>query len=221
MIRAAASTQPLGAQFESRWKMKMSPWTYLIVGGILGAVSTVLITLGLNELKRRDEIYSLSAPPSLEIDLIVKEGGDVVSFHNTGAHNIINMEVYPVAYTLSGSPLKITNRIQPSGNMRVADKLKSNDTIEFPTSRFTLMYEGTDQVTQSLNFIALVVVYRRELDNKRFVAIEPFFLSTENNKRSMGTLYSGGTWSHSGSPEMFLSVVKQIVDTEKILFRVQ
>src|SRR5258708_4089284 len=128
--------------------MKMSPWTYLIVGGILGAVSTVLITLGLNELKRRDEIYSLSAPPSLELDLIMKQGGDVVSFHNTGAHNIVNVEVYPIAYTLSGSPLKITNRMQPAGDTRITAKLKSNDTIEFPTSRFTLMYEGTDQVTQ-------------------------------------------------------------------------
>ncbi len=201
--------------------MKMSPWTYLIVGGILGAVSTVLITLGLNELKRRDEIYSLSAPPSLEIDLTTKQGGDIVSFHNTGAHNILRMEVYPIAYTLSGSPLKITNRIQPTGDMRITDKLKSNDTIEFPASRFTFMYEGTDQATRSLNFIALVVVYRREIDNKRFVTIEPFFLSTENDKRFMGPLYSGKNWAQGGSPDTFLGVVKEIVDTEKVLFRVQ
>ena len=201
--------------------MKMNPWTYLIVGGFLGAIGTVLITLGLNELKRRDEMYSLSAPPSLEVDLITREGGDVVTFHNTGAHNMVSMEVYPIAYTVSRSPLKITNRIQPTGNMQVAAKLISNETIEFPTSRFTLMFEGADPVTQSLNFIALVVVYRREIDNKRFVTIEPFFLTTENAKRFMGPLYSGKTWAQSGSPEMFLAVVKEIVDTEKVLFRAQ
>jgi len=198
----------------------MSPWTYLIVGGFLGAVSTVLITLGLNELKRRDEMYSLSSPPSVEIDLLTKQGGDAVSFHNTGAHNIVNLEVYPIAYTLSGSPPKIMNRMQPTGDMRVAEQLKSNETIQFPSSRFTFMFEGTDPVTRSLNFIALVVVYRREIDNKRFVTIEPFFMSTENDRRYIGPLYSGKNWAQSGSPEMFLGVVKEIIDTEKVLFRV-
>lgn len=199
----------------------MSPWTYLIVGGIFGAISTILLTLGLNELKRRDEIYSLSTPPSVEVDLLTSgDGNDEVSFRNNGAHTITDVEVYPVGYTLSGSPLKITNRIQPAGDMKVADKLTSNDKIKFPTRRFTLSYEGSEPILQTLNFVALVIVYRREIDNKRFVTIEPFFLSALNDRRVLGTLYGGRLSAQSGPPGKFLEVVKEIMDTEKVLFRV-
>ena len=157
-------------------KMEMSPWTYLLVGGIFGAVSTIFLTLGLNELKRRDEVYSLSTPSSIEIDLITRDdGSDEVSFRNNGAHTITNVEVYPVAYTLAGSPMKITNRIQPAGDMKIADKLKPNKMIRFPARRFTLSYEGAEPIFQNLNFLAFVIVCRREIDNKRFVTIEPFF----------------------------------------------
>lgn len=199
----------------------MTPFIYLIIGVFCAALGTFFLTIGASELKRRDELYALATLPTIEVSLSRK--GDEVIFRNNSSHPLISIEAYSVGYKIDGSPKQIINRTQPSAGEKVASKLKPNEIVSLPTDRFTFWYQDPDKMTQDLNFLALVIIFRRELDNRRFTTIEPFSLVDFDNdgKRELMSLYAGNNTGISGPPKPLIDILKEITETEKIFFRIQ
>jgi hypothetical protein len=109
--------------------------------------------------------------------------------------------------------------LQPARDLKIAQKLALNETIRLPARTFTLMYEGAEPVRRNLNFLALVINFHRERDHKRFVHIEPFsFVNFNDGNKKIVPVYASPPWAVSGPSHFFLEVLKQITDTEKILF---
>ena len=202
--------------------IKMNPYTYLIIGGIVTLIGSMLATYGLSELKRNEEVFSLSTPASIELDWRNNNGNGEILLQNTSPHNITNLEIYPVAYQIAFSPVSIVHRMQPGGDVKIAERLSPKETLTLPSRRFTLLYEikgSNDEFLSNLNFIALVVVYRRENDNKRYVYIEPFTLYTETDgKREISPIYSSKSFSATNSHK-FLGAIKEIAEIEKVYFK--
>lgn len=193
----------------------MSGLTYIIIGGVLALAGSVITTVGINKLKRQEEAISLSVPPTIEI--ILQSNQDIM-IENTGQHELIDVRVSPICYVITKDPMKVLIR-SPSFDFEVAKSLKPRGQVTFALDkiRFIFPEEYTDK---GIEMLALVVVFRREQDNKRYVEIEPFLTEKISGKQTLFALYSDrGSGSSSGPPGFIISAIKEITETERLFFR--
>jgi len=200
----------------------MSAWTYIWVGGALSLIGTVLVTLGWNQIKKQEEAFSLSIPPSIEISLEsapTTEKNDLV-IENTGQHEIVSVELTPVLYRIQADTMKITSRDVPSNGLKVSSSLGPRQKVTITTEAATFFINaGTLNNPNEMVAVAMVVTFRRKADNRRFVEIEPLLITGFNDKKVLYHLYSNKSTAIAGQPQIFMNIVKEILESERLMFR--
>jgi hypothetical protein len=156
----------------------MSGFTYIIIGGVLALIGSVLATVGGSKLKRTEEALSLSVPPSIEITIQANATSipDIV-VENTGQHELTNLRLSPISYVIAKEPMKVLYRL-PRLSLEIAKSLKPREKVTIPANKIDFHAPAELLNDKTIKMIAMVVVFRRQLDNKRYVEIEPFITET-------------------------------------------
>jgi hypothetical protein len=157
---------------------------------------------------------SLAIKPVIEVSF-TKQGAIV---QNTGLSPVVDVEATPVIYLVrrEPKPYKIVDRrmgesfkrayLTPKEELRIPGLVISFDVGQPP---------GFD----GYPIRALVVVFRRQVDYKRFVTIEPFIGTRARESYVFAPLYASPAFLTSGPP-FEADILKQIEDLERVLFRI-
>ena len=195
----------------------MSPWTLLLIGGVVALVGTTISAVGFSRLRQLEESISLTVPPSVEltIDGVGKSVPDVV-LTNTGQHKLKDIEIWGIQYDVISS--RIGSRMAPSGGTRVADFLEPRNKVSIPANKilWTPLKPRTEEEVNLARYVAFVTVYRRQDDNRRFVDVEVALI--ENIEGDL-VIFHYLNSSFGGPPQRQVKVLKEIIDTEKFIFK--
>jgi len=177
-----------------------------------------MATYGWSQLKQREEAFSLSVPPSIDISVKPNDETKIqdVIFRNTGQHAIKDVRVWSVLYDIKED--QIQSRDVPSGGELIADKWEPQKEIIITSKKFTFwdIQPRTNEDVKRYRCIALVTVYRREADNRRYVDVE--LLLVENIKGTQ-VLFHYLNSASSGPMQNMIKTFKEIVETEKFIFK--
>jgi hypothetical protein len=145
---------------------------------------------------------------------------DGVIVKNIGRYPLLDIEMHRIAYQIQRDPRKILERLQVGGKFLVAEKLPRNDfkrlsipEVVFPKDVGHYPRNDVD------NYRSIVLVYRREVDQKCFVKIEPFIAGDIKGKTMLIPLYADHHFAGTGPPSIFISILQEIENTERVLFR--
>jgi hypothetical protein len=160
--------------------------------------------------------FQISIEPTIDIIFPEKEYGSHVTIQNTSSIVITNIKIFPICYNIKkeNESFKIINR-QPLESVNLqAESLKPGQ-----QSQVSLNAASCSQLPKTTgDYInSLVIVFHRQIDNKRFVKIEPFIMSaSESNPDWASSFYSD--WG--GDPSLVVGLTGKIKETEEIIFRV-
>lgn len=192
----------------------MSGLTYIVVGGVLALIGSVLTTVGISKMKRTEEAFSLAVPPSVEIAL---QPNQDIGIENTGQHDLVDIHLTPVFYVIQKDPFKVLRRT-PSFPIDVVPLVPRAKNV-IPFSKIGFIDQKDILSDKTIEMIAAVVVYRRKLDNKRYVEIEPFMTTSIDGKQTLFSLYADRGAGFSGPPGLVITAIKEVLETEKLFFR--
>jgi hypothetical protein len=210
----------------------MSAFTLAVIGGLLFAVGGVVLDRARNKLKTTEDVYALSVPPSIEIS--VRPRGDDIRneqqelvITNTGPHELVDVKVTPVGYLLQKDPVKVVLRNSPGGAYPVAQLLEPYKEVRMHPNHITKWLPPLKDGTQT-NAVAVVVVYRRKADNRRYVEVEPYTVSwpempAVDKTLTLAPMFAGKDGPlpgpmFIGDPALQLSVMKQMIEGERFFF---
>jgi hypothetical protein len=196
----------------------MSGYTYLIVAGILTLVGSILGTLGISKLKRQEEVFSLSVPPSIEIMVEPINQKPNLIIENTGSHELVDIRVAQISYVFETTPTEVLSRDAP-GITEPHAPLKPRQRITIPVSDINFTGPVGLSAKNPMKMMAIVVAFRRKLDNKRYVEIEPFLVDYHNSQLVLFSLYSGKGTALSSLANTYVIALKEMIETEKLFFR--
>lgn len=181
-------------------------------------IQTIIIFQNSCNIKTAQDAFSLSVTPTLDIEF----QSDRVLLRNTSNYPMLKIEAYPIVYKIDTVQRKITNRTQPGGRLSILARLEPKQSIEIPNSTIIFIDPvktwGPPNSDESIVW-SLVIVFRREVDQRRFVRIEPFFAVVTDGKASMLPVYAYNNVSHGGPPDALITITQEIERTEKQLFR--
>lgn len=206
------------------WNVKLTLIT-AIASVVSTLVSMFVIYQNSQSIKTAQESFALSVPPTVNIDFpIIGSTSDSITLQSTSPFAIVNLELYSVCYVVSKGDSKITARYQSSA-INSTNRLGPRE--RFDLNAGSLISECNSQLPPNLNnadvnvYRSLILVFHREIDNKRFVKIEPFAGHIEDNEIYIFPLYSSKFAPVGGYPYKLIDVVKEIESTEKLFFRVE
>lgn len=144
---------------------------------------------------------------------------------NTSTFSIRSIDAYSVCYSISTEESReIMHRDQSASLIRPAyKKLKQGDYLTLAaTAIMETCTIPAPSDTKSNRIFALVLVFHREVDNRRFVHIEPFGGGIENGEVLAIPAYSSAKTASFGgnSTSGYVTSLRKIEDLEKTLFRV-
>lgn len=193
----------------------MGPWSLVLIGTLITLVGGVMTTYGWSRLKQREEAFSLSLPPSIEVTARTEQKSRLV-FTNTGQHLLKEVKVWPIIYEIENG--KIKNRSTPSDGTPIASSWQPRQALTIPADKvvFWDATASTNSDPHAYKCLALVTVYRREEDNKRFVDIDLFLLANINGDLTLFPFLG----SASGGPvQDMIKIFKEITDLERFVFK--
>lgn len=198
--------------------LKMEPWTLVLIGTLMTLVGSVMATYGWSQLKQREEAFSLSVPPSIDISVRPNDETKIqdIIFRNTGQHTLKDVRVWSVLYDVKADQIK--SRSVPGGGELIADKWNPQKEIVIQSKQFTFwnVQPRTNADIDQYRCIALVTVYRREADNRRFVDVELILVENIDDAQVLFHYLSSGS---AGPVQNMIKVFKEIVETEKFIFK--
>ena len=116
--------------------------------------------------------------------------------------------------------MKITSRDVPSNGLKVSSSLGPRQKVTITTEAATFFINaGTLNNPNEMVAVAMVVTFRRKADNRRFVEIEPLLITGFNDKKVLYHLYSNKSTAIAGQPQIFMNIVKEILESERLMFR--
>jgi hypothetical protein len=202
-------------------RFAINPWSLILIGSVLTLVGGVMVTLGWSRVKQRDEAYSLSSPPSIDVSVRPpedpkKQTEQDVIFENTGQHELKDVRTWSVLYNVDKD--QITSRSAPGGGELISDKWSPTKQIKLSAKKITFwnVPPRTDEERSQMRCIALVTTYRRQADNRRFVDIELFIVENINGAQCLFPFLGSAS---SGPPQNLIKVFKEITDSEKFIFK--
>ena len=203
----------------------MGVGTILVIAGVVvaalgGALAQFGWTLNQREASRFDQAFALSIPPALEVTAPYNDGIQSLRLENNGQHDVIAVEVFGVTYTIENG--KVLQRSCPSQGIKIkeiatrkAEEIEPSNVFFVPPDPL-LDDKGTHQMA-----IAIVTVFRRKDDNRRFVDVVPFAAGEINGHWELFSLYAGRGASSGGNPETTANLVRDLVEREKLLFHAE
>lgn len=167
----------------------------------------------------------LDVPASLEIRIEFHRDPDKVglTFINSGPHPISSLVSFPIGYQFHHDPLSIAQRVQPGGpGLVISDRLEPGEARTVPARTYTRMYEERKAAGETgITLMALVVEFRREADNKRYVHVEPFYFIgfTKSPVLFLVSVHPGQSIGRVGPPDHEIAMLKLVNETERAMFR--
>jgi hypothetical protein len=157
----------------------------------------------------------LSIDPTIDIEF----RSDSVFIMNTSTEAINDIRIHPITYKIQPEPFKILDRNQPGGYYSVASQLTSKQRISISGIKL-LGFSAYNTETDDPNIIRVIVItFRREVDQKRFSAIEIFYATLIDKKLSLFPVFSGKNTAVCGPPDYSLRIITEIERIERVLFK--
>lgn len=157
----------------------------------------------------------MSVEPSIDI-MLPENYGQEISVQNTSTVNLTDLRAFPVCYYLwkGKDGFEIRDR-QPLTPINLSLQILK------PKERSVIPLESTSCAKlpkiEGSYVNALVVTFRRQADNKRFVKVEPFVMSsTDPNPGWASSIQAESGWR--GEPSAFIGISGIIKETETALF---
>ena len=175
----------------------------------------------------KSEVVSLNTPASIEIRVEFDEDPDKVglTFINSGPHSVLNLETFPIGYKFQFEPppVRIANRVQPGGpGFVVADRLEPDEVCTVQARIYTHIFEEMKaEGPTGITLMALVVVFRRDADKKRYVHVEPFYFIgfSKSPVLYLSPVHPGQSMGRIGPPDTEIEMLRLVNETERTLFR--
>jgi hypothetical protein len=198
-------------------RVPMTPWTFVLIGGLMTFAGGIMATYGWSQLKQREEAFSLSVPPSIDVSVKPNDKTQIqdLIFRNTGQHVLKEVTVWSILYNVKADEIK--SRSAPGGGVLIADKWDSRKEITVQSDKFTFWKVASRTEANEYRCIALVTVYRRETDNRRFVDIDLFLVENIEGRQVLFPFLGGAS---AGPMQKMIKVFKEIIESEKFIFKV-
>lgn len=166
----------------------------------------------------------LSINPTLNVQYPSANAPDAITVRNTSPIIVTNIDAFPICYLISADDKReIVERVQAASIVKpTRAKLESNEEIKLSARQVINSCSIPETSDKSSNrFFSLVIVFHREIDNKRFVLIEPFGGGTENGIPLAIPMLGDRNTSSSGGKSIsgLITSLEKITRIEKILFR--
>jgi hypothetical protein len=203
-------TTPLAEWFRRRPATKAA-WAGVLIAVLATAINTVVIIQNSRALRATQESLALTTRPS--VGVIFREGSAFVK--NTGRYTVTDLELYVVAYFVEkrSGLYTVIDRNQSGGMSH--SRLVPQGEFLIPARPLVADF-GAPEGFAGHTIRNIVVVFHRELDNRRFALMEPFMTATIDDRLAFFPLYSR---PGVGGSTPFLAALKQIEEMERVWFR--
>lgn len=191
------------------------------------AAWAAVIALGFNgyaliqnskSIKAANESILLSYTPYVELDFSEQAKG--IFLRNSSAITARDIRVHLISYIVQKEPFKILNRTASNG-FEIANELNANDSIAIQPEQ--LIHAGVPDLLYSKDSLlvrVVVLTFKRYVDSKKYASISIFSAPTIGDKPSIFPFYSTlSSAAVTGPPQLFLNVIKEIQENEKLLFK--
>lgn len=203
-------------------------WIAALTGILAIIVNAYVIYQNSQSIRTAQQAFYLSIPPSVDLIYPAANQPPVVYVQNTGPYSLVDVKVYAISYLFDGS--KMIGRSQSAGYIASSESLQPKQQIEitasnllfnklaFQSFRLAAVEEGRIELDGS-HPQALVTVFRRELDQKRFIKIEPYHaIKIEDSIHVLPMYVTLNRGRTTMEPQVEANVVIEIQRTEKLFF---
>ena len=134
-----------------------------------------VLTQNSRTIKTAKNILQLTVVPSANVEYPDSSNNNSFVFQNTSSIALSNIEVYKAWYFVSRTNPPLIERRHQSSALRTEAKLENLEKIYIPVQHImhvdpTLL----DIQIEGNMYYSVIFVFHREIDNKRFVKVEPF-----------------------------------------------
>lgn len=175
-------------------------------------------------IKTANEALRLSLTPTVGIEYPSTKKPGTFTIQNTGTDTISSVEVFPSCYLITTNDAREIIQINHSSSLLQPAQEKLEIGKQIPLSALRIMEAcpiPEPSNTSANRFLALIVVFKREIDNKRFVHIEPFGGTIENGQPIAVPYYQSTNSAMGGGRNVYgvVTSIKKIEELEKTFFR--
>jgi len=190
-----------------------------VATAVLALLTIVLLVVNWQWLSTARDQLDASIAPSLDMTLVTTG----FKIDNAGAVNICDIKGYAVLYITS--PI---NNIQTRYKSKLVfehTKLKSGESTVIPSSVvLNAVTQSVEMAEDSPSSILTVVMqYRRSVDKRRFIHVEPFGIAQRSLDKisftNIAPICRSDTFSLRSEGSYNQRILKKILDTEKLYFR--
>jgi hypothetical protein len=154
----------------------------------------------------------LSIPPAVDVTFPIDNRS--MAIQNVSDYDLDDVTARVTCYKVNGHPRTIERRNAPSGPIRTMKRLAPGAKIELPsTDLYRKVYEET---REDIVVFALVITFRRSVDHKMFVRVEPYYAFTIEKDIGVISIREPG---FGESAPFFVEVYKEIERIEQFMFR--
>jgi len=190
-------------------------WLAAIIALLSLCTNFYLVYLNSKSIDSARDAVLLSINPNIDIEF----QSDSAFLINTSTVSISDIRIHPITYTIQPEPFKVLIRNKSSSNFLLSNKLSSKQRIPIPINQLidTLVYKP---ISEDPNIIRVIVItFRREVDLKRFSAIEIFYATIINKHLALFPIFSGKNTATSGPPDYIIQLISEIARIEGIMFK--
>lgn len=162
--------------------------------------------------------------PRLDLSISM-DGQMTLLIRNTGIPDASDLSLYQVVYLFDTNNL-IDKRKILQGPSFHCDLLRSGATATVSRAQYfdpDNVRSMTPTPTNNImaRILSLVIVYRRQVDNRPFIRVEPCYTAVGPEGLGIGFLHQYDMTSSTGDPKSDKDRIRQITETEKLLFRIE
>lgn len=199
---------------------------WIVAIGTLAAVFVGIWAIFQNteNIKTAQKTFLSAVNPSLNLDFPINVANGKIIITNTSPDEVVNIQVFSVCYIVTGAKNEISLRSQSDPFPIEKNRLgAAKGKLEIPAKELMISCKFPNQPMALFDkeFSSIVIVYHRNVDNKRFVKIEPIFISNKDDGFFVSPVYADKTPSNWGNAQDRISLLKEIEQTERVLFRAE
>ena len=191
-------------------------WVLCVVTSLALFANTYVLFQNSKAIDLSRKTLEMSYVPSLEFQLHLDTNSYLI---NTSNQVIKDVYIYTNAYVFDNSLENVEIRNSPTLLGPNKETLKPFEKIKLNYSMLATLDEGAFDLNNLNVFRSIVVKFRREIDNKQYIAVHPYQATSANGKLMIISLREGqksGGWD--GPPGKYLKVIKKIREIENELF---
>jgi len=149
------------------------------------------------------------------LDFLGRGKNQNIQIQNTSPFTLSNVDIYLTQYKIEKDEILQRNQAEKPASHLERFEQKQIITLRSPDVFQLVNYK---QYTGD-QFYSFVIVSHGEIDNKRFVDVEPFSAATLENQITFFPLYAGKGTVFGGPPKRLIKILDEIEMIEKKLFR--